>query len=304
MKNSKLIVAAALAVSGIIGAADAADMRVKAPPVVVAPAPTWTGCYVGGNAGWISGDNNYSLGPSGTYLTPPGGAAPPNAAGTGDFATDIAALSNSYNSHPSGGLIGAQVGCNQQNGRFVFGVEADWQWTSQRNSINAAYAAFANVGNPAFTDAAHTEQVSSNLNSFGTFRGRAGFDFNRVFLYGTGGLAVGDVRSNTNVSFGTFPALPVYNGAVHIGSDSQIRVGWVAGVGAEYAFAPNWSVKAEYLYVDLGTQSYRSQLVAAVAPAAVGPGYNWNTSARERDNILRIGFNYKFRGVAPIVAKF
>lgn len=145
------------------------------------------------------------------------------------------------------------------------------------------------------TNAAHTEQVSSNLNSFGTFRGRAGFDFNREFLYGTGGLAVGDVRSNTNVSFGTFPVLPVYNGAVHIGSDSQIRFGWVAGVGAEYAFAPNWSVKAEYLYVDLGTQSYRSQLVAAVAPAAVGPGYNWNTSIRERDNILRVGFNYKFR---------
>ena len=60
-----------------------------------------------------------------------------------------------------------------------------------------------------------------------------------------------DVRSDTNVSFATFPVNPVYNGAVHIGSNSEIRVGWVAGAGAEYAFASNWSVKAEYLYVDL-----------------------------------------------------
>jgi len=195
MKNSKLIVSTTVAVSAIlgIGAASAADMHVKAAPIV-APVLTWTGCYVGGNAGWIGGENRYSLAPSGNYLPPPGGAAPPNAAGTGDFLVDIAALSNTYNTHPSGGLIGAQIGCNLQNGRFIFGVEADWQWTSQRNSVNAAYAAFANLGNPAFTDAAHTEQVSTSLNSFGTFRGRAGFDFNQVFLYGTGGLAVGETH--------------------------------------------------------------------------------------------------------------
>jgi outer membrane immunogenic protein len=269
-----------------------------------APVSAWTGCYVGGNAGWIGGDNRSSLAPSGNYLTAPGVAAPPNLAGTGDFLVNIAALSHSYGSHPSGGLIGAQVGCNQQNGRFVFGVEADWQWTSKKDTVDAAYAAFANLGNPAFTNAPHTEHVSSRLDSFGTFRGRAGFDFNHVFLYGTGGLAVGDVRSDTNVSFGTAPGNSVYNGAVHIGSDSQIRVGWTVGAGAEYAFAPNWSVKAEYLYVDLGTQSYRSPLVAAVAPAAVGPGYSWTTSVRERDNIVRVGLNYKLNWASSAVAKY
>jgi outer membrane immunogenic protein len=305
MKNSKPIVSVAVGISAIlgIGAASAADLPVKAAPIV-APVVSWTGCYAGGNAGWIGGENRYSLTPSGNYLAPPGAASPPNAAGTGDFLVDVAALSNTYNTHPSGGLIGAQIGCNQQNGRFVFGVEADWQWTSQRNSVDAAYAAFANLGNPGFTDAAHTEHVSTSLNSFGTFRGRAGFDFNHVFLYGTGGLAVGDVHSNTNVSFGTFPVAPVYNGAVHIGSDSQARVGWVAGAGGEYAFAPNWSVKVEYLYVDLGTQTYRSPLVAAVAPNAVGPNYSWSTSVRERENIVRVGLNYRFNWAAPVVAKY
>ena len=308
MKNLFNAIAAS-AVLGI-GAASAADMPVKAVPMAT-PAASWTGCYIGGNAGWISSDNLYSLAPSGSYLNPTGRAAPPNAAGSGDFGINVAALSHAYTSHPSGGLVGGQVGCNQQNGRFVFGVEADWQWTGQRTTVDAAYAAFPNLGNPGFTNASHTEHVSSRLDSFGTFRGRAGFDFNRIFFYGTGGLAVADLHSDTNVTFATFPTVPfrgagnsVYNGAVHIGSDSQIRVGWVAGVGAEYAFAPDWSVKAEYLYVDLGTQSFRSPLVAAVVPAAVGPGYNWNSSVRERDNIVRVGLNYELNWAVPLDVKY
>jgi len=305
MKHSILLVAAAFAANAMIGigAASAADMPVKAAPIV-APVPTWTGCYVGGNAGWIGGDNSYSLAPSGSYLTAPGPNAPPNLQGTGDYAVDVAALSHSYGSHSSGGLVGAQVGCNQQTGLVVLGVEADWQWTSERNSVVAGYASFANLGAPSFTNAAHTETVSSSLNSFGTFRARGGYDFNHVFLYATGGIAVGDQRSNTNVSFATFPSSPVYNGAVHIGSDSQINVGWVIGAGAEYAFAPNWSVKAEYLYVDFGTRTYYSPLVATIAPAAVGNGYNWTTTVRERDNIVRVGLNYKFNWAAPVVAKY
>jgi outer membrane immunogenic protein len=300
VRRSKFVIPAAIAI-GIVGinAASAADMPVKAAPIV-APAFSWTGCYIGGNAGWIGGENSSWLAPSGNYLTPTGAASPPNATGTGDFLVNVGALSHSYNSHPSGGLIGGQVGCNQQNGLFVFGVEADWQWTSQRDTVDAAYAAFANLGNPAFTNAAHTEHVTTKLNSFGTIRGRAGFDFNHIFFYGTGGLAFGDVRSDTNVSFGTFPTLPVYNGAVHIGSDSQFRFGYVVGAGAEWAFAPNWSVKAEYLFADLGTQTYRSPLVAAVAPNAVGPNYFWTTSVRNRENIARVGLNYRFNWFGPV----
>jgi outer membrane immunogenic protein len=175
MGNLKSVFAATVAVGAILGisAAPAADMAVKAAPVM-APVFSWSGCYVGGNAGWIGGDNDYYLAPSGSYLTPPGGSPPPNAAGSGDFSANVAALTHTYSSHPSGGLIGAQIGCNQQAGRFVFGVEADWQWTSQRNSVDASYASFADLGNAVFTNAAHTEHVSSNLNSFGTFRGARG----------------------------------------------------------------------------------------------------------------------------------
>lgn len=163
------------------------------------------------------------------------------------------------------------------------------------------FAAFPNVGNPGFTDAARTEHVSTKLDSLATFRGRAGFVWDRFYLYGTGGLAVGDVHSDTNVTFATFPVLPVYNGAVHIGSASSWQVGWTVGAGGEYAFSPQWSVKAEYLFVDLGSFDYSSPLVASIATAA--PGYAWRTSVHERDNIVRVGVNYKFWG-GPVVANY
>ena len=296
----RLLLAAPLLVIGATGVI-AADLPVKA-PIAVAPVFTWAGCYVGGNAGWIGSDSHHDTAPAGSYLIAPGAAAPPNTAGTGDFAADIAVLTDSQGTRGSGGLIGVQAGCNRQNGRFVFGLEGDWAWTGLKSTTTAAFAAFPNVGNPTFTNAARTEQVSTKLDSLATFRGRAGFAWNQFFLYGTAGLAVGDVRSDTNITFGTFPVSPVYNGAVHIGSGSSWRVGWTAGVGGEYAFSSKWSVKAEYLYVDLGTFSYFSPLVAAAAPAAVGPGYAWRTSVTERDHIVRVGLNYHFSG--PVVAKY
>lgn len=273
----------------------AADMPVKAPPPPIPVAYDWSGCYVGGNAGWIDSRDHYTLSPSGAYLTAPGAAAPPNAAGTGDFATDRAALTNSYTSSGSGGLIGAQIGCNKQISHFVFGGELDAEWTGSRNSTHAAYAAFPNVGSPGFTDNAHTEEASSNLDALLTARGRIGYAWDRLFVYATGGLAVGEVRSQTNVSFATTAnPLAVYNGAVQVGSMTADRTGWVVGGGAEYALAPHWSVKAEFLYVDLGSYTYNSPLVAAATPGAAGAAYSWSTTIHERDEIARVGFNYKF----------
>ena len=65
------------------------------------------------------------------------------------------------------------------------------------------------------------------------------------------------------------------------------------GGGAEYAFGPHWSVKAELLYIDFGTISSNSPLIAATAPFAVGAGYSWSTKIRERDDVARVGVNYK-----------
>jgi outer membrane immunogenic protein len=289
MKKMALGIAAFAALIG--PPAVGADMPVKAPRA--APPYAWSGCYLGANAGWIGGDDRYALSPSGSYLNPVGALPPPNPAGTGDFAADITALTTSYSNQGSGGLVGGQFGCNLQTGQFVIGGEVDGQWSSLKTSINAAYPAVPNAGNALFTDPARTEQASSSLQGLFTLRGRMGQSWDRLLLYATGGLAFGEIKSQTNVTFATAGGFPVFNGASHIGSATAGRTGWVVGGGAEYAFAPKWSMKAEFLFIDLGTFTYNSPLVAAATPGAVGAGYSWSTKIREHDEVARVGLNYR-----------
>jgi outer membrane immunogenic protein len=97
------------------------------------------------------------------------------------------------------------------------------------------------------------------------------------------------------------PFVGVYNGATHVGSASSNQPGWVAGGGVEWAVTNNWSVKAEYLYLLFDAFSYASPLVASFIPAA--PGYAWNTNVTPREQIVRIGVNYKFDW-GPVVARY
>jgi outer membrane immunogenic protein len=294
MKN--LLLAAVAFAALVAGPAMAADQRVKAPVHKAPPPPvfSWSGCYLGGNGGWIGGHSEFALGPAGRYLAGTGFSAPPNTDGTGDFATDIAALSNSYKSNNSSFEGGVQVGCNNQLGPAVFGFEADWQKSNLSNTVDASFAAFPNVGNPIFTDAAHIEHVTSKLDWFSTFRGRLGFTpIDSLLLYGTAGFVIADIKSDTAVNFGTFPFAPVYNGASHVGSASKSKFGIVAGAGAEWAFAPSWSAKAEFLYFELvDSLIYLSPLVAAVP--AFAPGYAWNTKVNLHEVVARAGINYHF----------
>jgi outer membrane immunogenic protein len=128
----------------------------------------------------------------------------------------------------------------------------------------------------------------------------------RVLLYVTGGLAYGEVKADyTSGIFGTPLALL---------STSTTRAGWTVGAGVEGAFWNNWSLKAEYLYVDLGTVS--SGALAAATTTVITPnvplqGFTTVTdttlaaasSLRVRDHIFRVGLNYKFEP-GPVVARY
>jgi outer membrane immunogenic protein len=276
------------------GPATAADQPLRMPVKALPPVFSWTGCYFGGNGGWVGGESELRLAPAGLYLAPTGAAAPPNAGGSGDFAVDAAALSHSYNPRNSSYQAGVQVGCNHQAGNLVYGVEADWQSTKLHSTVDASFPAFANLGSPGFTNAAHTEHVTSRMDWFSTLRGRAGFTpSSGVFLYATLGVLFTDLKSDTAVNFGTFPALPVYNGASHVGSASRVPFTMVVGAGAEWSFATNWSAKAEVLFfgLDGDNLTYQSPLVAAV-PAFV-PGYAWATKLDMREAVVRFGINYR-----------
>ena len=143
---------------------------------------------------------------------------------------------------PSGVAGGVQAGYNwqQQNSQWVFGVEGDIQATGAEETF--APWKFSNPW-------------------FGTLRGRAGYAFNNVLFYGTGGLAFGELRATT---FGV--------------SESHTNAGWTLGAGAEMGFAPNWSAKVEYLYVDLANSNF--------VITGASNGY--------RFGLIRAGVNYRF----------
>jgi outer membrane immunogenic protein len=89
------------------------------------------------------------------------------------------------------------------------------------------------------------------------------------------------------------------------GSNDETRAGWTAGGGGEWMFAPKWSIKAEYLYVDLGKQSVNLPCLnpgICGSPPQVAPGASYQTDFRFREHIARVGVNYHFGG--PVVAKY
>ncbi len=268
--RASLFLAAAVAAIAGMGSASAADMAVKARPLVVEPAFNWGGWYIGANVGYGWGDQsvNFSGDPASTQP----------AINRGQVASALAGS-------PRGPLGGVQAGYNFQNGRFVYGIEADIQAANIHSSGTLATALAGNFF-PVTTTA------DQNLSYIGTVRGRAGFTLTAsLLLYGTGGFAYGGARVASSVM--TTPGCPGFCGTA---ANSTVLTGWTAGGGLEYAFNPHWTAKFEDLYYDLGSISQfyvdpRFPLGASVA-----------TNTAFRGNIVRVGVNYKFGG--PLVAKY
>jgi len=252
--------AAALAFTG---SAYAADMPLKAAAPMLAPFG-WTGWYIGGNIGYGWGTANNDVIPL------------PNAT---QF---VNLLPQQLKASPKGVLGGGQIGYNAQLGNLVLGVEADIQGSDIKGGVIES-PIIQNNGTP-FPGAGNNITINSNIDWFGTVRGRFGTTIldPRVLLFATGGLAFGQVSTNANTNF-----LPV--GTIQYpASFSNTQVGWAVGAGIEWAFAQNWSAKVEYLHVDLGTVGVTANPVPANPPFQVS--YNTHSYV----DLARIGINYKF----------
>jgi outer membrane immunogenic protein len=242
---------ALLASIALVGSAAAADMPVKAPVYkapVIAPLYNWTGFYVGLNAGGSWGHQTNDL------ITVPGG---------------VTVFSNS--DHLNGFIGGGQLGYNWQKDHWVFGLEADFQGSSQKGDGSFFVpSAFLAANFPT------SISYSDKLNWFGTVRGRVGYAFDRWLPYLTGGWAYGHGELSGTSTIGatttTFSA-------------SQDYSGWTVGGGLEWAFSGRWSAKAEYLYIDFGD---------GPTVTANGAGTLAVVSGKMTDNIARLGVNYRF----------
>jgi outer membrane immunogenic protein len=209
------------------------DMHPAALGSPPAPVASWTGCYIGGTAGGIIGSDRYSLAQGGDFLFP-----------NNIFSSPANNIAHTFDSHESGFTGGGQIGCNWQTSpNFVWGVEADLNGASRLTDTNS----FGPIGpftpvpgnNPgALLASSHTESVSKDVEWYSTFRGRVGYLVSpTMLLYGTGGLAVARIKSSTNETFAADQFF--LSNFVFQGSDTITRVGWTAGAGAEWMFAPN-----------------------------------------------------------------
>jgi outer membrane immunogenic protein len=251
----KKLLLGTLSLAALVGAVPALAADMPARPVAAAVS-NWNGFYVGINAGGGFQSQEATLTSTGVAGVNVLGLmfGPAAAGGIG---------APMWVSGPLGGFT---VGWNWGAGWWLAGIEADIDCANITGITN-------------LTSAGITVGVANTLDRLGTVRGRLGvLAGNNFLLYGTGGFAYGRNTLELSVSTTT-----LYN------QDHATKTGWTAGGGVEWNFISNWTVKAEYLYVDLGSQTTSVTLVGA------GPAFGTLTAQNnDRYHILRFGVNYIF----------
>jgi outer membrane immunogenic protein len=277
----------ALLVATAMQPAAAADMPLKArplPPPV--PVWSWTGFYIGANAGYSWGRSDSDA----RFFAP----------GTGATIIGPTGSTNAHDLDMNGAIAGGQIGYNWQTSNWVFGLETDLQWSGQDGDATFLCAAtggggacLPGLGGVPGGVTGTSLSIEQKLRWFGTARARLGVTVTpSVLAYVTGGFAYGSVKSEATLT-GFAPGIGTTSVSF---SDSEIRGGWTVGGGLEAHLGGNWTAKAEYLYVDLG------KTTNSVAFATV-PAIGADVHSRITDNIARIGLNYKF-GPSPVMAAY
>ena len=225
-------------------------------PVPAAPGTNWTGAYIGAQGGYGWGQTQW---PDVFGVVAPGGSLP--------------RFDN------SGWLAGGSIGVNAQSGRFVFGVEGEILATGIKGNFSGPIDAGA-VFNTTFT---------SKIDWLALATARAGFVVGEKWmLYGKGGLAIAQEQHTATAAVNVIGASINHAGkAVHTGA--------VVGAGGEYAFAPNWSVKAEYDYIKMFAQQVQLQGTGVGGPFGTGVALNATATKITQDlHLVKFGVNYHF----------
>jgi outer membrane immunogenic protein len=263
----RLLAAIALVVLPLAGAS-AADLSL---PLKSPGAPTfnWSGFYVGGNAGGVWGNERISQ----TFSAPPP-----------FLVVDAAAITSSASqSFKSGSATaGLQAGYNYQSGNWVFGGEVDVEYlgvrgTSSSNIIFPSTLPGGAAGGPATF---FNTSTSVSAGWLFTARPRIGWAVQDWLVYATGGLAVS--RESFSQDIGLLAPF------MDSSNFSSARVGWTVGAGVEYAIARNWSIRGDYLHVDLGSVN------TSGTPTPAFAGLTQTGTVRVTTEIARGGLNYHF----------
>lgn len=302
----KRILLSTVAFAGLTAGAMAADLPSRRPPpvpFVAVPVFTWTGFYIGVNAGYGFSDSQRES--TFTAVNVAGANAPLGRPTSGGLFG---------NTSRDGFVGGGQLGYNYQIGSFVIGVEADAQYTdfgnTRRGGNFATYNANGNLigapvaGQPGNVAFFNNNSLGTRSDYFGTVRGRVGYAFDRVLVYGTGGFAYRDTGSRNDgfVNGAALVGTGFYNSAVanvlgNVATPSFTRrrledTGYAVGGGVEYAFTPNVTAKIEGLYVNFGDNNRTGGTVGVTNTGSAVV----RTGSRQSDDfvVVRAGLNYKF----------
>jgi outer membrane immunogenic protein len=256
--NRIILTAAASILAG--SSAFAADLALKAPAPVYY---NWTGCYFGANGGGAWNSVDFTIGNNNPAFFGP------------EFSSGAAPSTYSASSH--GGIAGGQAGCNWQptGSAYVIGLEADADYANLKNTktINTNVAAFG----------AGTGTATETMQSIATIRGRVGYAFDRLLVYATGGLALG----NSNYSYAFyFPG----TGEGYQNSYSATRIGGTVGGGLEYAFTSVISAKVEGLWYEMEGSQFQAGAASTITPPG---GVHIVTAGTDSGWMIRGGLNFK-----------
>jgi outer membrane immunogenic protein len=303
----KLLLSGVTLAALAVGPALAADLPRKAPP---APPPppvlSWTGWYVGLNAGavWGCGSASNTVTPASSDPRWPHGFPITQFA---EHDRHVAAVSAATSFDLDNGcrdanfIGGGQIGYNWQFTGWVVGIEADFQGIGGNNNNGTrSQSAFAAEG-PAYAPGSNwvgTATFERDNTWLGTLRARAGFLATPAFLiYATGGLAYGKTSGNLTLDIRNdvfcCDHIPAVTG--FFDSDKS-RAGWTVGGGVEWMFAPRWSLKAEYLYYDLGSRDLDFAFTIHDNLSNQNATFNSHTNVDFKGSIARVGVNYHFGG--------
>ena len=271
---------------GLVNVASAADMAVKARPVVAPVVVSdWTGFYIGGSIGGRWTDNSWN-----TTCQETGFPGNPSCIVFADrFATN-----NPQSFNSSAFRASIYGGYNWQVTSWVVGVEGDVGWADNKRTN----AGIPGVESPTVVGAPGLDTSTVRTTWDAGLRGRVGYLVTpNVLFYGTGGVAFAHVEATSHC--GTLFAVGWCGIAANIGrtdTTSSDRVGWTLGGGVEAMFASNWLLRGEYRYADFGNVGF-TQLA--------GPTSNvdaFTASVKYRTHTALVGLAYKFGG--PIVARY
>ncbi|MBR0752997.1 porin family protein [Bradyrhizobium jicamae] len=250
----------ALVLAGIVGVQAEAFSADLPPGTLVTKAPAsvayrWTGCYVGANVGGGSGRTSFT-----------------------DVRPMLASPLDLGSERTSGALGGGQVGCDYQAGGWVFGVQGLYDASDLKGSHQL-------VPGPADPRFPNIYDLSSRMSWFATATARVGYAIQpQILIYAKGGAAW--TQSTVDYAVTGMGITSPYAGA---GS----HTGWTAGGGVEYLLAPNWSLFAEYNYLDFGSTTPTLQGNGAAA------GFTTPIQLTRRIDTAMFGVNYRFGPLGP-----